>query len=98
MNRPLMIGCFLLSICFMTKAQMNLKKYILAGTTMFVSGLADGTIESINYHYEEGFKPRCPKANDKFWNPALSWKNKYKNNDPAQGPKFTGSTNIFVFT
>jgi hypothetical protein len=79
-------------------AQLKLKQYFLAGTTMLVSGLLDGTIESINYHYEDGFKLRCPKANDQFWNPAVSWKNKYKNNDPAQGPKFVGSKNIFAFT
>lgn len=65
---------------------------------MLVTGMIDGTIESINYHYEDGFKLRCPKANDQFWNPAVSWKNKYKNNDPAQGAKFSGSTNVFVFT
>ena len=81
-----------------THAQLKLKQYWLAGSVMFVSGMIDGTIESINYHYEDGFKLRCPKANDHFWNPAISWKNKYKNNDPAQGPKFAGSTNVFVFT
>jgi hypothetical protein len=80
------------------QAQLKFKNYLLAGSSMFVSGLVDGTLESINYHYEDGFKLRCPKANDKFWNPAVSWKNKYRNNDPAQGPKFAGSTNIFVFT
>jgi len=60
--------------------------------------MLDGTVEGITWHYEEGFKPRCPKANDYFWNPALSWKNKYKNGDPQQGPKFFGSTNAFVYT
>jgi hypothetical protein len=81
-----------------THAQLKLKDYLLAGTAMFISGAADGTNESITWHYEDGFKLRCPKANDNFWNPALSWKNKYKNNDPALGPKFAGSTNVFVFT
>ncbi|PBQ33403.1 hypothetical protein CNR22_16995 [Sphingobacteriaceae bacterium] len=81
-----------------TQAQLKLKQYWLAGSVLFASGLMDGTIESINYHYEDGFKLRFPKARDHFWNPAVSWKNKYKNQDPAQGPKFKGSTNVFVFT
>jgi hypothetical protein len=81
-----------------SNAQLKLKQYFLAAPVVFASGLIDGTIESINYHYEDGFKLRCPNANDHFWNPAVSWKNKYKNNDPAQGPKFAGSTNVFVFT
>lgn len=65
---------------------------------MFVSGMLDGTIETINYHYESGFKPRMKNVNDQFWNPAISWKNKYKNGVSTEGPKFYGSTNMFVFT
>ena len=87
-----------LFFCFQNKAQLKLKQYLVAAPVMFVSGMIDGTVESINYHYEDGFKLRCPNANDQFWNPAVSWKNKYKNNDPSQGPKFFGSTNVFVFT
>lgn len=32
-----------------------------------------------------------------WWNPNISWKNKYKNNDPTQGPKFFGSTTFLVW-
>jgi len=80
------------------QAQLRLKQYWLAGSAMLVSGMMDGTVESITWHYEDGFKLRCPNANDLFWNPAISWKNKYKNHDPAQGQRFPGSTNVFVFT
>lgn len=81
-----------------SQAQIKLKQYILTGSAMFLSGMLDGTIESINYHYDNGFKPQAADANDQFWNPELSWKNKYKNGDPSQGPKFFGSTSAFVFT
>ena len=37
-----------------------------------------------------------PKANDNFFNPAVSWTNKYKDNDPSKGAKFWGSTTVFV--
>jgi len=80
------------------QAQLKLKQYWLAGSTMLISGMIDGTVESMTWHYENGFKLRFPKVNDQFWNPAVSWKNKYKNHDPAQGPKFFGSTNVFVYT
>ena len=33
-----------------------------------------------------------------WWNGVDSWRNKYNNNDPLQGAKFFGSTNVFVFT
>lgn len=79
-------------------SQKKWKEYLVTGSSVFVSGMLDGTIETISYHYETGFKPRFPNINDKFWNPALSWKNKYKDGNPALGPKFMGSTTLFVST
>lgn len=81
-----------------SQAQIKLKSYIIPGSMMFLSGMLDGSVESIHYHYDRGFKPQAPNANDQFWNPELSWRNKYKNGDPAQGPKFFGSTSALVFT
>lgn len=80
------------------QAQKKWKDYLVSGSAMFVSGMLDGTIESISYHYENGFKQRLPKANDQFWNPAVSWKNKYYQNNAQLGPKFLGSTTIFACT
>jgi hypothetical protein len=79
-------------------AQRKWKDYWITGSSCLLSGMIDGTIETINYHYDYGFKPRFPKANAQFWDPSLSWANKYKNGCPAQGPKFTGSTDVFVWT
>jgi hypothetical protein len=97
MKKILFLTFILLSTTF-SFAQKNWKRYLFTGTSMFVSGALDGTIESISYHYNNGFKLRCKHVNDQFWNPAVSWQNKYKNGDCNQGPKFTGSTNMFAFT
>jgi len=83
---------------YATLAQKKFKDYLVIGSSSFVSGMLDGTIESISYHYDNGFKKRFSKVNDQFWNPSISWTNKYKNNNPALGPKFMGSTDIFVCT
>lgn len=92
----------ILSLCILLpgilNAQKKWKDYLITGSAMFVSGMLDGTKESISYHYHRGFKKRLPGVNDKFWNPEISWKNKYKNGDCNLGPKFTGSTNALVFT
>jgi hypothetical protein len=80
------------------KFHNKIAKYILPCSTMFVSGLLDGTIETISYHYSDGFKRVFPNANDEYWNPAVSWTNKYKDNNPTMGPKFTGSTTLFAAT
>ena len=54
---------------------------------MFISGASKGTADFLQFHYT---------GNSKFWNPDLSWQNKWKNGDPSQGEKFPGSSTIFV--
>lgn len=63
----------------------------------FIAGFAEGNREILRHDYE-AFKRVFPGANDKFWNPAISWQNKWKNGDPAQGEKFFGSTSFLVAT
>jgi len=63
---------------YSVSAQKKFKDYLIIGSSSFVSGMLDGTIESISYHYDNGFKKRFSKVNDQFWNPAISWTNKYK--------------------
>ncbi len=79
-------------------AQRKWKDYLITGSSMLVTGMLDGTVESISFHYDNGFKPRFPHANDQYWNPAISWENKYKNGNQALGPAFTGSTSVFAWT
>jgi len=64
----------------------------------FISGTAKGLGDVLEYHFPN-FQRLHPNANPQFWNPNQSWVNKYKNNDPAQGEKFFGSTTFgVVFT
>ncbi|HEX7412551.1 MAG TPA: hypothetical protein VF411_00805 [Bacteroidia bacterium] len=91
-------SCLLFLASKQASAQRKFKDYLLLGSTSLVSGMLDGTIESISYHYDNGFKLRFPKANNQFWNPAISWSNKYKNGNCNSGPKYMGSTDIFVCT
>lgn len=66
---------------------------ILSIFTFAMAGFHNGIMDTLQFHY--GSSP-FPKGS-LFWNPAASWRNKYKNGDPAQGPRFPGSTTIFVF-
>ena len=44
------------------------------------------------------FKSSVFKDKDEdWWNPAKSWRNKYKNKMVSNGPKFPGSTTVFSF-
>jgi hypothetical protein len=75
-----------------------------------VAGFADGTAETLRVHYTE-FKEVHPNANDKYWNPAVSWPNKYAEGlqpyhsrwyhfgvHPAYKERFAYSTTVFSWT
>ncbi len=44
----------------------------------FLSGASDGLNQTLNYHYP-AFEAKHPNANAQYWNPQLSWTNKYRN-------------------
>lgn len=58
---------------------------------VFVAGMCEGLMDTLQFHYE-----RTSFKNDSFWNPLISWKNKYKDNDPVKGEKFLFSTTALV--
>lgn len=74
--------------------RMNGNK-ILTGGLIFLSGAAKGFNEGLQFNYF-GFEDIFPKANDQWFYPAFSFKNKYKDGDPAKGPKFPLSTSLLV--
>ena len=87
----------LILICIKSSAQFSLKKDWPSLLSMTIAGMADGTNEEISHHYID-FKQVFPNAKDQYWDPKISWRNKYKNGDPTQGPKHLGSTTFLVWT
>ena len=75
----------------------DLKLKSIRYSLIFAAGFAEGVKDAISFHYPQ-FQAVHPNANPNYWDPSISWKNKYKYNDPTMGPKFAGSTGIFVFT
>lgn len=73
-----------------------IQSLILPGILILIAGMADGLNQVLQFRYHK-FALKFPKLNGWFFNPLISWNAKYKNNDPAQGAKFPGSTTIFVF-
>jgi len=69
------------------KCNAQIKKYIVPASLVFVAGGFEGAMDGLQFHYD---KP------NQFWNPDISWKNKYKNNDPAQGKTFRGKYLVFT--
>lgn len=50
--------------------------------------------DTVQFHYGVSIFRRC--KNIQFWNPDISWKNKYKEGEIGK-PRFWGSTTIFVW-
>jgi len=68
---------------------------IYLGFIIFITaGILEGMMDVIQFHYPTS--KFSTLSNPQFYNPELSWRNKYKNNDPSMGEKFLGSTTIFV--
>ena len=76
-----------------------MKRYhllILAFMLITLGGMCYGLKETVTHHYG-AFAERFPQANPLWWNPALSWRQKYEGGIQAQGAAFPGSTTVFVF-
>lgn len=81
--------------CLGQSKSYDLKRGLLRGSTMLIPGISGGLHEVIQHRYPN-FKKRFPKANDRFWNPEVSWEEKYK--DPYPGsrmfPVFTDAYHL----
>jgi hypothetical protein len=69
--------------------------HYLTGGLVFLSGAAKGFNEALHYQYK-GFESIFPEANDQWFYPPMSFKNKYKDGDPQKGAKFPLSTSVLV--
>lgn len=65
----------------------GLRKHIAPAALVFSSGIFEGVMDHLQFHYD---------GSDPFWQPDISWKNKYRNRDPAQGMTFRGRYMVFT--
>ena len=62
------------------KWHMDKNKYETGGL-LFLAGASKGFNETLLFHWK-AFRHTFPKANSAWFNPNVSWTNKYKNGDP----------------
>lgn len=67
---------------------------ILTCFLLALSGLFKAVSDILQHKYKNSLFVRF---NPYFFDPNLSWKNKYKDKDPKNGANFLGSTTVFVF-
>jgi hypothetical protein len=62
-----------------------------------IAGVSKAIMDNLQFHFNRSiFKFNPVKYNQQFWDPTLSWQNKYKEGSMTE-PKFFGSTSYFVF-
>ncbi len=76
---------------------LNIKLKTVRYSSAFVAGFAEGTMDAISFHYDS-FQKVHKNVNHQFWNPQLSWKNKWRNGNKIEGEKFIGSSTFLVWT
>jgi hypothetical protein len=76
------------------KWKMNGNRW-LTGGLVFLAGASKGFNETLQFHWK-AFRHSFPDANPDWFNPAVSWRNKYKNGNPDAGPRFPLSTSLLV--
>lgn len=68
---------------------------ILTGGLVLVAGSAKGFNETLQFNYKI-FEKTFPGANKQWFDPKVSWRNKYEGGDPDNGPKYFLSTSVLV--
>jgi len=77
------------------QSKKNIEMIIFLGLFLIlISGASEGIMDSIQFHFER--TPFYKFKNQKFWNPGISWRNKWKNGDPSQGERFRFSSTFLV--
>lgn len=68
-----------------------------SGGLVVLAGAAKGFNETLQFHYK-AFHRRFPGANPRWFNPDISWRNKYRGGNPNAGPRFPLSKSLLVAT
>lgn len=73
-----------------------LSNIILIAILISIAAACNAVMDKVSFHYSHSI---FANLNELFWNPNLSWKNKYKNGDQEQGERFPFSaTALVMFT
>lgn len=86
----IVIGAFAMKSCAQSVHEsrtFKAREHIAPAALVFVSGAFEGVMDHLDFHYSTG---------NQFWDPAVSWKNKYKGGDPANGKTFAGKYMVWT--
>jgi hypothetical protein len=80
--------------CWNQETKLFLRTFFPSIFFAMLAGCCNSVMDTLAYHFATS---KFSQFDDQqFWNPELSWTNKWKNGDPAQGEKFFGSSTFLV--
>lgn len=62
---------------------------------ILIAACYNAIMDVLDFKFDTSVFSSC--KNQSWVNPSISWKNKWKNGDPAQGERFFGSSTFLVF-
>lgn len=71
---------------------------MIALVLIVIAGMADGVRDTIEYHWYNSIFQDFKNGWRQWFDPAVSHLNKYKDFAKSKGPRFPGSTTMFVWT
>lgn len=79
-----------------------MKQAIIIVSLLVMAGMANGVMDTLQFHYAGSGFERMSEQAQRYWNPGISWENKYTRNAEGQllqplRPAFLGSTTVFSF-
>ena len=66
-----------------SKNSFVLLKLFLTALFLSLAALSNAGMDTLTHHYNDSFAVKY-KLDRQFWDPAISWKNKYVDGDPAK--------------
>ena len=73
-------------------------RYSLTSLFLYLAGLFNGVMDALQFHFDRTLFADPLRFDPQFWNPNLSWTNKYRDHEVANGEAFFGSSTFLVFT
>jgi hypothetical protein len=72
------------------------KALVIILLLIFTAGMAKGVSDTLQFHYEKSVFANI--QNEQWWNPDISWKNKYRDYDNGDTREaYLGSRTLFVW-
>lgn len=67
---------------------------IAVAILLLLAGVCKGLMDLISFHWSKA--PEWMKSREGFWNPKLSWRNKWKDGQPEKGEAYLFSSSLLV--